>query len=578
MDRRKFLMAAGATPAVIAGLPNPAWALGTPPFLDREKLSNRNRNRSTVACQNGMVCASQPLAAMAGIDILKAGGNCIDAAICTNAVLGLMEPNSDGMGGDLFAIVWSQQDQRLYGLNASGRSPYAWNLDEAARRRLTQIPRISPLSWSVPGCVSGWASLSERFGTLNLARCLEAAISYAEDGFPLSPLVAENFERDALFNSIADPSLGTVYRPNGVIPKFGDIFKNPMLARSYRQIAEGGADAFYRGEIAERIVAKSDELGGYMAMRDLADHSSNWVQPLSTSYRGYDVWELPPNGQGITVLQMLNLLEHFDFSELGPNSAEHLHLLLEAKKLAFEDRARFFADPDFAEIPTDWLISKEYAAQRAKLIDPLIASRRIGPGDPDLDSDTIYMTCADGEGNMISLIQSNYSGWGSTICPDGVGFAIQNRGQSFSLDPEHVNRLEPHKRPFHTIIPGFVTENGRPLLSFGVKGGSFQPHGQVQVLMNMLDFGMSPQQAGDQPRIDHIGGPDPAAGQSTDGGTAFFEHGFDDNVKLRLAEMGHQVGAKVVAPGVYQAIWRIDDPLVYFGGSDPRMDGGALGY
>jgi gamma-glutamyltranspeptidase/glutathione hydrolase len=578
MDRRKFLMAAGATPAVIAGLPNPAWALGTPPFLDREKLSNRNRNRSTVACQNGMVCASQPLAAMAGIDILKAGGNCIDAAICTNAVLGLMEPNSDGMGGDLFAIVWSQQDQRLYGLNASGRSPYAWNLDEAARRRLTQIPRISPLSWSVPGCVSGWASLSERFGTLNLARCLEAAISYAEDGFPLSPLVAENFERDALFNSIADPSLGTVYRPNGVIPKFGDIFKNPMLARSYRQIAEGGADAFYRGEIAERIVAKSDELGGYMAMRDLADHSSNWVQPLSTSYRGYDVWELPPNGQGITVLQMLNLLEHFDFSELGPNSAEHLHLLLEAKKLAFEDRARFFADPDFAEIPTDWLISKEYAAQRAKLIDPLIASRRIGPGDPDLDSDTIYMTCADGEGNMISLIQSNYSGWGSTICPDGVGFAIQNRGQSFSLDPEHVNRLEPHKRPFHTIIPGFVTENGRPLLSFGVKGGSFQPHGQVQVLMNMLDFGMSPQQAGDQPRIDHIGGPDPAAGQSTDGGTAFFEHGFDDNVKLRLAEMGHQVGAEVVAPGVYQAIWRIDDPLVYFGGSDPRMDGGALGY
>jgi gamma-glutamyltranspeptidase/glutathione hydrolase len=578
MDRRKFLMAAGATPAVIAGLPNPAWALGTPPFLDREKLSNRNRNRSTVACQNGMVCASQPLAAMAGIDILKAGGNCIDAAICTNAVLGLMEPNSDGMGGDLFAIIWSQQDQRLYGLNASGRSPYAWNLDEAARRRLTQIPRISPLSWSVPGCVSGWASLSERFGTLNLARCLEAAISYAEDGFPLSPLVAENFERDALFNSIADPSLGTVYRPNGVIPKFGDIFKNPMLARSYRQIAEGGADAFYRGEIAERIVAKSDELGGYMAMRDLADHSSNWVQPLSTSYRGYDVWELPPNGQGITVLQMLNLLEHFDFSELGPNSAEHLHLLLEAKKLAFEDRARFFADPDFAEIPTDWLISKEYAAQRAKLIDPLIASRRIGPGDPDLDSDTIYMTCADGEGNMISLIQSNYSGWGSTICPDGVGFAIQNRGQSFSLDPEHVNRLEPHKRPFHTIIPGFVTENGRPLLSFGVKGGSFQPHGQVQVLMNMLDFGMSPQQAGDQPRIDHIGGPDPAAGQSTDGGTAFFEHGFDDNVKLRLAEMGHQVGAKVVAPGVYQAIWRIDDPLVYFGGSDPRMDGGALGY
>ncbi len=571
-------MAAGATPAVIAGLPNPAWALGTQPFLDQEKLDNRNSNRSTVACQNGIVCASQPLAAMAGIDILKAGGNCIDAAICTNAVLGLMEPNSDGMGGDLFAILWSQQDQRLYGLNASGRAPYAWNLDEAARRGLTQIPRISPLSWSVPGCVSGWASLSERFGTLTLARCLEAAISYAEEGFPLSPLVAANFERDALFNSIGDSSLASVYRPDGVAPKFGDIFRNPMLARSYRQIAEGGPEAFYRGEIAERIVAKSDELGGYMKMRDLADHSSDWVEPLSTNYRGYDVWELPPNGQGITVLQILNLLEHFDFGELEPNSAEHLHLLLEAKRLAFEDRARFFADPDFAEIPTDWLISKDYAAQRVKLIDPMVASRRIGPGDPDLDSDTIYMTCADSAGNMISLIQSNYSGWGSTICPDGVGFAMQNRGQSFSLDPEHVNRLEPHKRPFHTIIPGFVTEDGRPLLSFGVKGGSFQPHGQVQVLMNMLDFGMSPQQAGDQPRIDHIGGPDPAAGQSTDGGTTYFEHGFDDNVKLRLAEMGHQLGSEIVNPGVYQAIWRNDDPLIYFGGSDPRMDGAALGY
>jgi gamma-glutamyltranspeptidase/glutathione hydrolase len=571
-------MAAGATPALIAGYPNPAWGLGTPPFLNREKLNNRNSNRSTVACQNGIVCASQPLAAMAGIDILKAGGNCVDAAICTNAVLGLAEPNSDGMGGDLFAIIWSQRDQRLYGLNASGRAPYSWNLDEAARRGLTQIPRISPLSWSVPGCVSGWASLSERFGALTLERCLKPAISYAEEGFPLSPVVAANFERDRLFTAIADPSLASVYRPDGVVPKFGDIFKNPMLARSYRQVAEGGPDAFYRGEIAENIVAKSDEMGGYMTMRDLADHTSDWVDPVSTSYRGYDVWEMPPNGQGITVLQMLNLLEHFDFNNVEPNSAEHLHLLVEAKKLAFEDRARFFADPNFADIPLDWLISKDYAAQRVKLIDPMIARQSVGPGDPELDSDTIYMTCADSEGNMISLIQSNYSGWGSTICPDGVGFAMQNRGQSFSLDPEHVNRLEPHKRPFHTIIPGFVTEDGRPLLSFGVKGGSFQPHGHVQVLMNMLDFGMSPQQAGDQPRIDHIGGPDPEAGRSIDGGTTYFEHGFSDSVKLRLAEMGHQLGSEVIAPGVYQAIWRTDDPLIYFGGSDPRMDGAALGY
>jgi gamma-glutamyltranspeptidase/glutathione hydrolase len=373
-------------------------------------------------------------------------------------------------------------------------------------------------------------------------------------------------------------NLASVFRPNGRTPRFGEIFRNPPLARTYRQIAEDGWAAFYEGEIAERIVAKSDELGGEMSLRDLADHTANWVTPLSTSYRGFDVWELPPNGQGMTVLQMLNLLEHFDIGALEPNSAEHLHLLIEAKKLAYEDRARYYADPDFVDVPVDWLISKDYAAERVKLIDRRRASKSVRPGDPELGSDTIYMTAADKDGNMVSLIQSIYSQWGSALVPDGTGFAMHNRGQSYSLDPEHPNRLEPHKRPFHTIIPAFVTENGEPLLSFGVMGGSFQPQGHSQVLMNMLDFGQSPQQAGDQPRIEHTGSSQPATGFVGGGGRVHFEDGIADSVKLALAQMGHEITAEPRAEGGYQAIWRTEDPRVYFGGSDPRKDGGAFGY
>ncbi len=583
MDRRKFLKAAGTVPAVIIAAPSTAQATGTGPFLDHEQLANRNGNRSTVACQNGIICASQPLAAMAGVDILKAGGNCVDAAICVNAMLGLTEPHNSGIGGDLFAIVWSQRDRRLYGLNASGRAPYEWNLTKAAERGLESIPGRSPLAWTVPGCVSGWGMLNDRFGSRSLARCLEPAIEYAEAGFPLSPIIAGAFNWPTSPDN-PNESLASVYRPEGRVPKFGEIFQNPQLARSYRLIAEGGPAAFYEGEIAARIVAKSDEFGGEMSLRDLADHAANWVDPVSTSYRGFDVWEIPPNGQGITVLQMLNLLEHFDLGELEPNSAEHLHLLVEAKKLAFEDRARYYADPDFVDVPVDWLISKDYAAERVKLIDPLRASRDVGPGDPELDSDTIYMTAADSDGNMISLIQSLYWTFGSRLCPDGVGFAMHNRGASFSLDPEHPNRLEPHKRPFHTLIPAFVTEADRPLLSFGVMGGAFQPQGHCQVLMNMFDFGMSPQQGGDQPRVEHVGSSDPSTGPRSGGGTLFFERGIRNDVKLKLAEMGHQISGggpgyrEGWAAGGYQAIWRTDDPRIYFGGSDPRKDGAALGY
>ena len=549
----------------------------TGPFIDQDKLEARNRNRSTLACQNGIVCASQPLAAMTGVDILKAGGNCVDAAICTNAMLGLTEPHMNGVGGDLFAILWSERDRRLYGLNASGRSPYAWTLQAAADRGLTAIPWRSPLAWTVPGCVSGWGMLNERFGKLSLAQCLEPAIAYAEDGFPLSPIVARGFDW-ADIEPEFEASLAAVYHPEGNVPAFGDIFRNPDLALTYRTIAAGGPDAFYRGEIAEKIVATSEAFGGVMSLKDLADHTASWVDPVSTSYRGCDVWELPPNGQGITVLQMLNLLEHFDIGGLEPNSAEQIHLFAEAKKLAYEDRARYYADPEFADVPVDWLISKDYAAERVGLIDPRRASRESHAGEPRLDSDTVYLTAADSDGNMISFIQSIYAGWGSTLCPGGLGFAMQNRGHSFSLDPEHPNRLEPHKRPFHTIIPGFVTHEGRPLLSFGVMGGDFQPQGHCQVLMNMLDFGMSPQQAGDQPRVEHLGSPEPTGEPGSAPGMLSFEQGISEDVIRQLVAMGHTDSGTTSAKGGYQAIWRKDNPLSYFGGSDPRKDGAAMGY
>jgi gamma-glutamyltranspeptidase/glutathione hydrolase len=544
------------------------------PWVDRQRMHARNQNRSTVVCQRGMVCASQPLAAMAGIDVLKKGGSCVDAAIATNAVLGVTEPASNGIGGDLFAILWSENDRRLYGLNASGRAPYEWNLQRAQQRQLRSIPRTSPLSWNVPGCVSGWKALQERFGKLTLAHCLDAAIDYARNGYPVSPLIAEHFQ----FDSATSPGLAAVYHPQGNVPQYGDVFKNPLLARSYEQIATGGADAFYLGEIGERIVAKSSELGGYLSMRDLADHHADWVDPVSVNYRGWDVWEIPPNGQGIAALQTLNMLETFEIGALEPNSAEHLHLFVEAKKLAFEDRARYYADMKFADVPLDWLISKDYAKQRAQLIDRQRASVEVPYGDPALDSDTVYLAAADVDGNMISLIQSLYNGYGSGICPDGTGFAIQNRGQAFSLDPKHRNCLEPHKRPFHTIIPGFLTQSGRPVMAFGVMGGDFQPQGHCQVLMNLIDFGMSTQQAGEQPRIAHNGSSHPWGGLMEHGGELQMEHGISPETQTKLIGMGHRIAAEITAHGGYQAIWREDDPRRYFGGSDPRKDGAALGY
>jgi len=576
MTRRQFLQASAAgTAAAVAGssISGAADAGKTAPFIDMTSVGGRNQNRSTVVCQNGMVCASQPLAAMAGIDILKAGGNCIDAAICVDAMLGLTEAAMCGIGGDLFAILWVEKEQKLYGINASGRSPYNWSLKDALDMGLDSIPRQSPLSWSVPGCVSGWGLLNERFGKLPLSDCLADAIRYAHDGFPLSPIISTYFRLTG-----SDPSMAKVYHPGGDVPQYGDIFKNPMLAKSYEEIAKDGPAAFYEGRIAEQIVAKSNEMGGRMSMKDLKDHEANWVDPVSSNYRGWDVWEIPPNGQGIAALQILNMLETFDIGGLEPNSAEHLHLLIEAKKLAYEDRAVYYADPEFADVPTEALISKGYAEERAKKIKRKKARRKVKYGDPKLDSDTIYMTAADGEGNMISLIQSVYNAFGSQICPDDVGFHMQNRGQSYSLDENHRNKLEPHKRPFHTIIPAFLTRDGKPVMSFGVMGGAFQPQGHAQVIMNMIDFGMSPQQAGDQPRVEHNGSAEPTGGKLKDGGTVKFERGIPDEVRDQLKKMGHNISDGNGNFGGYQAIWRMDDPLRYFGGSDPRKDGAAMGY
>ncbi|MCH8204795.1 MAG: gamma-glutamyltransferase [Candidatus Hydrogenedentes bacterium] len=543
-------------------------------MIDMERVRNRNQNRSTVVSANGMVCASQPLAAMVGVDILKSGGNAVDAAIGVNAMLGLVEPPSNGLGGDLFAILWLEKDRRLYGLNASGRSPYDWSLKDALDMGLESIPGNSPLAWSVPGCVSGWGALSERFGMKPLADVLAPAIRYATEGFPLSPLISRSFG----FDGEKYPTLAETFQPHGNVPKYGDMFKNPGLARSLKTIAEEGWRAFYEGEIADGIVKHSEENGGRFTKKDFEDHTFTWVDPVSSSYRGYDVWEIPPNGQGIAALQILNMLETFDIGSLDANSAEHLHLFVEAKKLAFEDRAIYYADPEFADVPVEWLISKEYAKARARLIDPRKAATRVGAGDPQLDSDTIYMTAADSDGNMISLIQSNYAAWGSRIVPGGLGFPIQNRGQSFALAEAHRNRLEPHKRPFHTIIPAFMTKDGRPVWSFGVMGGDFQPQGHAQVVMNVVDFGMSPQQAGEQPRLRHLGSSSPTGKIVGEGGSLQFEHHFSESVKEKLAAMGHDIMDRPDAHGGYQSIWREEDPRRYFGGSDPRKDGMAIGY
>ena len=540
--------------------------------------STRNRRRSMVLASEGMVATSQPLAVQVGIDVLKHGGNAIDAAIAVNAMLSVVEPMSCGLGGDLFAIVWDAKTQSLYGLNGSGRSPYSLTPDTFAEKGLERIPLRGVLPWSVPGCVDGWYALNERFGRLSIAELLAPAIHYAEGGFPVSPTIAGAWARSADLLQ-KDTGAAQTFLPDGKAPAVGDIFSNPDLARSLHAVASNGRAAFYLGEIAEKIIAASDRLGGYLSMRDLAEHKSTWVEPISAKYRGYDVWELPPNTQGLTVLQMLRILDGFDLVGMGHNSADYLHHLVEAKKLAYEDRARSYADPDFYDPPIDLLLSDDYVSKQRGRIDPHLAARSI-PVDPNplRNGDTVYLTVVDKERNAVSFIQSNYHGFGSGIVPPGVGFVIQNRGALFSLDPHSANRLEPHKHPFHTIIPGFVTRDGKPAFSFGVMGGDQQPQGQVQVLCNVIDFGMDVQQAGDALRFRHDGSSSPTGDVMTDGGEVYLEPGIPEEVADDLRARGHSVSYRKGGYGGYQGIWIDQEKGALHGGSESRTDGCASGY
>lgn len=531
--------------------------------------------RSEVIAQQGMAATSQPLATQVALDILKRGGSAVDAAIAANAMLGLVEPTGCGIGGDLYAIVWDAENQSLIGLNASGRSPKSLLKSEFAEQGMTAIPSFGPLPVSVPGAVDGWFMLHERFGNLPMTAILTPAIEYAKRGFPVSELIAYywqmNADRIGHYDGFAD-----VYLPNGKVPKKGDIFRNPALAATYEKIATGGRDAFYKGDIARTISAYMEAQGGFLNYEDLASHTSNWVDPVSANYRGYDVWELPPNGQGIAALQILNVLEGYDIEGMGFGSADYIHTFVEAKKLAFADRAKFYADMDFSDVPVDWLISKEYARERQKLIDPKKAAKRVDAGI--YHGDTIYLTVADSAGNMVSLIQSNYRGMGSGMTPPGLGFILQNRGELFTLEEGHANEYQPGKRPFHTIIPAFVTRNAKPWLSFGVMGGGTQPQMHAQIIVNMIDFGMNLQEAGDAPRILHSGSSSPTGQMMLDGGYVSLESGISQETKRALVERGHKLQDNVGSFGGYQAISYDNKRNVYFGASESRKDGQAAGY
>jgi gamma-glutamyltranspeptidase/glutathione hydrolase len=485
-----------------------------------------------------------------------------------------MEPMSCGVGGDLYAIVWDAKTKKLYGLNASGRAPGKATREFFAAKGLSEIPDTGPLSWSVPGCVDGWEELRKKFGSRPLADLLEPSIRYAEEGFPVSEVIASHWR------SSGDDDFARTYLPNDRALHAGEIFKNPNLANTYRAIGKGGRDAFYRGKIAEKIVAFSDKKGGLFTAKDLADHTSTWVEPVSTKYRGYDVWAIPPPGQGISVLQMLNVMEQHDVAKMGPESADYWHLFLEAKKLAYADRARFYTDPAFATVPTAELISKPYGLQRGKLLDMKRALTKVDHGDPKIgQSDTVYLCVVDKDRNCVSLIQSIYYGFGSGLVPSDLGFALQNRGTLFALDEKHPNRLEPGKRPFHTIIPGFVTKEGKPYFVFGVMGGDMQPQGQVQVLCNLIDFGMNVQAAGEAPRLQHSGSATPTGlPADPDGGSVTAEPGIPEAVVRELEKRGHHVSRTKTNGGGYQGI--LIDPATnaLHGGSEARKDGCAVGY
>lgn len=532
--------------------------------------------RSEVIAQNGMACTSQPLATQTALDILKSGGNAIDAAIAANAVLGLTEPTGNGIGGDLFAIVWDSKSKKLYGLNASGRSPYGLTLDFFQKNGYKKIPSLGALSVSVPGCVDGWFELHNKFGKLPMSKILAPAIDYARNGFPLTEVIAYYWGRNSEILK-RFPGFAEVFMPNGKAPEKGEIFKNHFLANTLETIGKEGRDVFYKGEMAKKMVAYLNEQGGFFSMKDFENHTSEWVEPISTNYRGCDVWELPPNGQGTAVLQMLNVLENYDIATMGFGSPEYMHLFIEAKKLAFEDRAKYYSDMEFNQLPIEILISKEYAKERAALINKNVAAKSYPAGELE-QGNTIYLTTADKDGNMVSLIQSNYRGMGSGMTPGKLGFVLQDRGELFALEKGHMNVYEPHKRPFHTIIPAFITKNGEPWISFGLMGGAMQPQGHTQIVCNIIDFGMNLQEAGDAPRIQHSGSSEPTGEVMSDGGTVQLESGFSYQTIRELLDKGHKVGFEKGPFGGFQAIMYDSKNRVYYGASESRKDGQAAGF
>jgi len=531
-------------------------------------------SRSEVIGQNGMVATSHPLATQIGLDILKQGGSAIDAAIAANVALGLMEPTGNGIGGDLFAIIWDAKTKKLHGLNASGPAPKNITIDYFVEKGLKKIPSYGPLPVTVPGAVDGWVKLHEKFGKLDFKSLFEPTIEYAKAGFPVTETIAYYLDRSQKrFENY--PNFNDVWVKNGSMPKKGEIFKNPQLAKTLEVIASKGRSGFYEGSIARTMADFIQSQGGFLTYEDLASFHSEWTPPVSSNYRGYEVWELPPNGQGIAALQILNMLENYDLKSLGLFSAEYIHLFTEAKKLAFADRAKYYADPLFEKIPVEELISKSYAKERIKLIDANKVAKTDEAGILK-NGDTIYLTAADQYGNMISLIQSNYRGMGSGMVPPGLGFMLQDRGELFSLDKNHKNSLKGGKRPFHTIIPAFVTKDGKPFMSFGVMGGATQPQAHAQIIINMIDFGLNLQEAGDAPRIVHSGSSQPTDEIMKDGGTLSIESGFGKTIEEELIAKGHVLQYEKGIFGGYQAIMLKDG--VYYGASETRKDGQAAGY
>ena len=532
--------------------------------------------RSPVLATSAMAATSQPLATQVALDVMKNGGNAIDAAIAANALLGLVEPTGNGLGGDLFAIVWDAKTKKLYGLNASGRSPKSLSLEWFAQNGHQSIPSHGPLPVTVPGAVDGWFMLHDRFGKKPMNELLKPTIDYAKEGFPVSQLIAYYWNRSIPLLE-RWPGFSEQFTIEGRAPAEGEIWKNPGLAKTLQSIADGGRDAFYKGDIAKTIANYMEKNGGFLSYEDLSSHTGNWVDPVSTNYRGYDVWELPPNGQGIAALQILNIMELFDISSMDHDSAEYVHLFTEIKKLVFEDRAKYYADSEFNKIPVTTLISKDYAQKRSGLLNLDRAANTYPAGKLLEEGDTIYLTTADKEGNMVSLIQSNYRGMGSGMAPDGLGFVLQDRGEMFSLEEGHFNQFEGGKRPFHTIIPAFVTKGGLPWMSFGLMGGAMQPQGHAQIVINMIDFEMDIQAAGDAPRIHHTGSSEPTGEVMINGGILNLETGYSYETIRQLMRMGHEIQYANGPYGGYQAIHRAPNG-VYWGATETRKDGHAAGY